>query len=201
MVSQFVRTGKLKLVYRGLLIIGPNSVIGLRANVAAGLQNKLWNLNEALYANQGKENSGWITSQLVVSLADDVGIDTKKLAGDINSQDGQAARGGAKEAKAYGVGGTPTLEILNPPALPKQLNESSLEPTAFIDSLEGCDRLRYRVRLRVAIAIVALVGLGIAVYLTVARDVAPICTSGGCEKAERSRATPSSRESRWPCSG
>jgi uncharacterized membrane protein len=44
------------------------------------------------------------------------------------------------------------------------------------------------VRLRAAIAIVALVGLGIAVYLTTVHyeHVAPICTSGGCEKVQRS---------------
>jgi uncharacterized membrane protein len=43
-------------------------------------------------------------------------------------------------------------------------------------------------RLRVAIAIVALVGGGIAVYLTTVHyeHVAPICTSGGCEKVQRS---------------
>ena len=43
-------------------------------------------------------------------------------------------------------------------------------------------------RLRVAIAIVALVGAGIAVYLTTVHyeHVAPICTSGGCEKVQRS---------------
>jgi protein-disulfide isomerase len=135
-ISQFVRPGKIKLVYRGILVIGQNSVIGLRANVAAGLQNKLWNMSEALYANQGKENSGWITAQLVVSLANDVGIDTKKLATDINSKPVTATLvAAAKDAKTYNVGGTPTFEILNPPAVPKLLNESSLEPASFIDSL------------------------------------------------------------------
>jgi uncharacterized membrane protein len=44
------------------------------------------------------------------------------------------------------------------------------------------------VRLRIAIAIVALVGAGIAAYLTTVHyeHVAPICTSGGCEKVQRS---------------
>ena len=43
-------------------------------------------------------------------------------------------------------------------------------------------------RLRVAIAIVALVGVGIAAYLTSVHYAhqAPICTSGGCEKVQRS---------------
>lgn len=43
-------------------------------------------------------------------------------------------------------------------------------------------------RLRIAVAIVALVGAGIATYLTTVHyeHVAPICTSGGCEKVQRS---------------
>lgn len=43
-------------------------------------------------------------------------------------------------------------------------------------------------RLRVAIAVLALVGAGIAAYLTSVHyaHVAPICTNGGCEKVQRS---------------
>lgn len=43
-------------------------------------------------------------------------------------------------------------------------------------------------RLRVAIAIASLVGAGIAAYLTSVHyaHVAPICTTGGCEKVQRS---------------
>lgn len=135
-LTQFVRTGKIKLVYRGILIIGPNSAAGLRVVVGAGAQNKLWNMSEALYANQGKENSGWITSQLVLSLAADVGIDSKKLVTDANSKAVTATlEAAAKEAKAYNIGGTPSFEILHPPALPTQLKESSLEPAGFAAAL------------------------------------------------------------------
>jgi uncharacterized membrane protein len=44
------------------------------------------------------------------------------------------------------------------------------------------------VRLRVAIGLAALVGAGIAAYLTTVHyaHTAPICTSGGCEKVQRS---------------
>ena len=43
-------------------------------------------------------------------------------------------------------------------------------------------------RLRAAIAVLALVGLGIAGYLTVTRALgeAPVCTTGGCEKVQSS---------------
>jgi uncharacterized membrane protein len=44
------------------------------------------------------------------------------------------------------------------------------------------------VRLRAAIGLAALVGAGIAAYLTTVHyaHTAPICTSGGCEKVQRS---------------
>lgn len=44
-------------------------------------------------------------------------------------------------------------------------------------------------RLRAAIAVACLVGTGIAAYLTYVHyaHVAPVCTSGGCEKVQKSR--------------
>jgi protein-disulfide isomerase len=137
-VEQFVRTGKVKLVYRGIEIIGPQSVVGLRAIAGAAEQNKLWNLNEALYANQGKENSGWLTSKLVLALAKDLGLNTTKLITAANSASvTKVLQADLREATTRKVGGTPTFFVLDPPALPKQLNESSLAPAGFIDSLSA----------------------------------------------------------------
>lgn len=49
-------------------------------------------------------------------------------------------------------------------------------------------RLRPSVRLRAAIAVTAAIGAAVATYLTVVHyaHVAPICTTGGCEKVQRS---------------
>jgi protein-disulfide isomerase len=135
-LNQFVRTGKIKLVYRGILIIGPNSGAGLRAVVGAGMQNKLWNMSEALYANQGKENSGWITSDLVLALAADLGIDGKQLVKDANSKaTTRALEAAATEATKDKVQGTPSFEIINPPAVPAELHEASLAPAGFVQAL------------------------------------------------------------------
>src|SRR4029450_1834671 len=49
--------------------IGDASVKGNRYLLAAGEQEKLWNLAEALYRNQGAENSGWLTEDVVRKLA------------------------------------------------------------------------------------------------------------------------------------
>jgi protein-disulfide isomerase len=138
MLQQFVRTGKIKLVYRGVEIIGPNSIVGLRAVVGAGLQNKLWEMSDALYANQGKENSGWITSPLILQLAKDLNLNTKKLIAGANSVAvTKLLEADVKQAAALKLSGTPGFVILNPPAVPKQLNVTSLEPAGFIASLNA----------------------------------------------------------------
>ena len=47
---------------------------------AAGLQDRLWHLQEALYRNQGGENSGWVTDELVRRLAGEIpGLDVERL--------------------------------------------------------------------------------------------------------------------------
>jgi uncharacterized membrane protein len=45
------------------------------------------------------------------------------------------------------------------------------------------------VRLRAAIAVFCLIGIGIASYLTYVHyaHIAPVCTTGGCEKVQRSK--------------
>ena len=85
-MRDYVRTGKIRLVYRGIEIIGPNSVAGLRAIYAAGNQDKLWNMTVALYERQGEENSGWITIPVITSAANEIGANSAKLIVDADSK-------------------------------------------------------------------------------------------------------------------
>jgi protein-disulfide isomerase len=64
-VQRYVREGKLKVVTRPVTFIGPESEVGRRAALAAGLQNRMSQFNQLLYFNQGAENAGWLTDDLV----------------------------------------------------------------------------------------------------------------------------------------
>ena len=137
-VDQFVRTGKLKLTYRGIPIIGPNSIKGLQAVFAAGQQDKLWNFSEALYGMQGQENSGWITDDVILSAAKSAGADGAAILAASSSKAVTAQLAQAtNEAKAYLVRGTPTFMIEQPPAMPQQLNVTSLDPGVFSAELQA----------------------------------------------------------------
>jgi protein-disulfide isomerase len=87
-VRDYVRTGKLKLVFRGISFIEPtgDSERALRALAAAGAQSRQFQLLDLLYRNQGDEGSGWITDDLLRSLGTGVsGLDVQRMVGDRSS--------------------------------------------------------------------------------------------------------------------
>ena len=64
----------------GVAIIGPDSLPPLQAAFAAGEQNRLWNYAELVYRNQGEENTGWVSDDLLRSLGEAVpGLDAGKM--------------------------------------------------------------------------------------------------------------------------
>src|SRR5262245_57038092 len=53
LVEKYVREGKLRIEYRGIAIVGSDSVQGLRYFAAAAQQNHMWDVLTASYAAQG----------------------------------------------------------------------------------------------------------------------------------------------------
>jgi protein-disulfide isomerase len=133
-----VRTGRIKLVYRGVEVIGPDSERGLRAIYAAGSQNKLWDFAEALYRRQGAENSGWITDSVIRAAARAAGARSGPIMAALSSAPVTAAlRLAAEQANADHVNGTPTFVVQHPPALPQQLQLTALDPASFGAALDA----------------------------------------------------------------
>ena len=80
LVQNYVRTGKFRIEYAGLAFArSTDSTRLLRLAQAAGLQNKLWNVVELEYENQGTENSGYATDPFLKAIAKAVpGLDANK---------------------------------------------------------------------------------------------------------------------------
>lgn len=136
-IDRYVKTGRLQLRYRGIVIIGINSVAGLRAIYAAASQRKLWNMVEALYDRQGQENSGWITVPVIKDAATSIGLDTKKLLTDADTKAVTAQLNASQhEAAADKVGGTPTFVLQKTLGQPQQLQVAGLEPDQFTPALD-----------------------------------------------------------------
>jgi protein-disulfide isomerase len=139
LVRDYVRTGKLRIEFRGLAFIGRDSDKALRAALAAGRQNRLWNVVELLYADQGPENSGWASEQLVDRIASSVpGLDVKRFDADrrLEALDTELARSQA-QAEAAGVRGTPTFELGTTESAPETLELTSLADDEFAAAIEA----------------------------------------------------------------
>lgn len=134
-VKDFVRTGRVKLVWRGIEIIGPNSIPGLRAAYAAAEQNKLWNFVDALYNRQGAENSGWITTPLLQEAAKAAGVNaTKMLAASSTPTVLNALKASTAESVQDNVQGTPSFVLQKGPAV-TALQVTSLDAAGFSAAL------------------------------------------------------------------
>ncbi len=114
-VRDYVRTGKVRLEFRPRTFLGEDSVKAAKLVVAAGRQDKLWNVLDLFYANQGPEGSGWVTDELatrvlraadadparVRSTADGAGVTR-----DLTDADLLATRNGLDSTPSFLVGKT-----------------------------------------------------------------------------------------------
>lgn len=111
LIRKYVRPGKVRIEFRGLHFIGGDSTAALRVVLAAGLQNKLWQMTENLYEAQGTENSGWVNDELIRRIGARVpGLDTKKMLADAQSDDVTKEMDATTQlASSIGVDSTPTF--------------------------------------------------------------------------------------------
>ena len=136
-IDEYVRTGRLKLDFRGLAFLGDDSQKALRIALAAGKQNKLWDVVGLFYANQGEENSGWVTDELVDEILAQVpGLDAAKVKADAKSEEITKELATIQaEATANGVQGTPAFFIATGVNQPRPI-QVALTPESFRSVLD-----------------------------------------------------------------
>jgi protein-disulfide isomerase len=74
LIQRYVRTGKVRMVFHNLPILGPDSVRAARVAAGASEQNRLWNFADLFYRNQGEEDSGYVTPAFLAKIARGAGI-------------------------------------------------------------------------------------------------------------------------------
>jgi protein-disulfide isomerase len=138
-IDEYVRPQKVKLVFSGMRFIGPDSEKALRAVYAAGLQNRLWQFLDLLYKNQGAENSGWVTDDLLRSVGDSIpGFDTDKMIADSSSVEvTNALSVSDQQAQTARVNSTPTFFAGKTGGTLRHMNITALTPEAFRPTLDS----------------------------------------------------------------
>ncbi len=130
-----VKDGTAKLIIEPLTFIGPDSSDASLAIAAAAKQDKAFTFTEILYANQGEENTGWVTDELLTAFANKTpGLDV--AAWDAARKDaatGDVLFAVSDRAQAAGANSTPTFVIKGPGG--SEVITGAVEPQVVIDAI------------------------------------------------------------------
>ena len=95
-----MRAGEAKLVVVPLKFIGSDSVTASQAIAAAADQDRAFVFTDIIYRNQGQENSGWVTADLLKNIASAIpGLDVA-----VWEKASTAQAAGDAEVRGRGVG-------------------------------------------------------------------------------------------------
>lgn len=109
-IERYVATGQLRLTFHDYAFIGQESLDAASAARCAGAQDRFWDYQAWLFANQHGENQGWFSRARLAAIAGAVGLDTAAWA---TCYDGGAERAAVtaetKSGVSAGIQSTPTL--------------------------------------------------------------------------------------------
>lgn len=137
LVDRYVRPGDLRIVFRGLSFVGPDSETALRTAVAASREGRLWDVVHGLYGRQGPENAGWVSDDVLDEVAAEAGLDGSAL----EQRRGESWVDSHLEAsralaEAAGVQGTPSFQVGRTGGPLELLRLQSLEPEAITPAID-----------------------------------------------------------------
>ena len=137
-MRRYVRTGKVQLEFRGLAFVGNDSRSRSAPRSPPRQQNRLWNVVDLLYRNQGAENSGWVNDSFLRSaLAGIPGVDASQVLAARDSDHVTALMDrSARQAQAAGVSATPTFEVARKGAALRRLEVAALDVPTFTAPLD-----------------------------------------------------------------
>ena len=113
LIEQYVKTGKVRFVYRNFAFLGPESEDAAIAAACAGEQGKFWEYHDYLYGHQQGENEGAFAKQNLKKFARAVaGIDGAKFDACLDQERYMnAVRAETAAGRSYGVTGPPATFI------------------------------------------------------------------------------------------
>jgi len=138
-IRKYVRPGRVRIIFVGMTFLGADSVKAFSAALAAGKQNRFWNVAELMYLNQGKENSGWVTDTFLRSIGRTVKtLNVPKMLAARSSAGVKAQLAAASNlASTAGVNQTPSFAVGRTDATPQLVHVSSLDAAGIEPALDA----------------------------------------------------------------
>lgn len=111
-IDKYVKTGKVRFVYRDFAFLGPESEWAGAAAECAGEQGKFWDFHSYLFNHQNGENQGAFGKNNLKRFARELGLDENKFNSCLDADKYlDEVRKDTEDGKNIGFGGTPSFVI------------------------------------------------------------------------------------------
>ncbi len=134
LVDKYVKDGTLRIEWRDFPYLGKESTVAARAGRAAAAQDKFWEFEEAMYADQPPPNSGKLDKDHLAGVAEKIGLDVDRFRKDMDSPaTARAVQKDFAEGQGIGVTGTPAFVVNGVPVIgaqPTKVFEETIEKAA-----------------------------------------------------------------------
>lgn len=121
LLQEYVDKGLLRIEWRDLPYLGPESRDAAAAARAAAAQGRFWEFHDALYAEERRVNSGALNASALRATAARVGLDVPRFEADSKTAAARdAIARDEQEATSLGITGTPAFIVAGTPIIGAQ---------------------------------------------------------------------------------
>ena len=126
--EDFIKTGKVKLIFKDFPLNGPDSLLAAEASYCAQDQKKYWQYHDELYSNWGGEKTGWITRESLDEFGNAVNLNLDDFNTCLNEHKYQTKVISLHEfGKEIGIDATPSFLVFNDQKIIKIRGNQPLE--------------------------------------------------------------------------
>jgi len=113
-ITNYVKTGKVKILFKDFLVVNDDSVNAASAAHCANDQKMFWQYHSILYNNWDGEGTGWASSEQLHQFASTLGLDMDKFSECMSqSKWKDLVLSSHADGRALGVDATPTFFIID----------------------------------------------------------------------------------------
>ena len=126
--EEFIKTGKVKIIFKDFPLNGYESKLAAEASYCAQDQQKYWEYHNELYKNWAGERTGWITREALTKFAQIVELNTEEFNKCLDDQKYQNKVNSIYEfGKEIGIDATPSFLVFNDQKIIKIRGNQPLE--------------------------------------------------------------------------
>ena len=113
-ITNYIKTGKVKILFKDYIILGQDSINAANAAHCANDQKLFWKYHSILYNNWAGENTGWADLAHLHEFANTLGLDMDVFSTCMSDLKwNELVNLSSKDGQKLGVSGTPTFFVID----------------------------------------------------------------------------------------